>query len=56
MAGGPVVHVYLVLVTQGPERHYVEVEAPDIETAASLGGGIVIAMRDTRRMPPIAGS
>jgi len=44
------IHVYLVMVTQGPERTYVEVEAPDIETAALLGDGIVVAMRGSRVM------
>ena len=46
------IHVYLVMITQGAERTYVEVEAPDIETAALLGDGIVvvccIVSRDVR--------
>ena len=46
------IHVYLVMITQGPERTYVEVEAPDIETAALLGDGIVVAMRGSRFMEP----
>ena len=51
MAGQPQrLYVYLVLVTQAPERRYVEVEAPDIETAALLADGIVVAIRGSRSM------
>lgn len=41
----PVIYVYLVMTSQGAERRFEEVEAPDIETAAALGDGIVVAMR-----------
>ena len=53
MSGPPVIYVYLVMVNQGPERRFVEVEAPDIDTAAALGAGIVVAMRG---VAPGAGS
>lgn len=56
MDGPPrLIHVYLVMITQGPERTYVEVEAPDIETAALLSDGIVVAMRGSRFMEPAEG-
>lgn len=41
----PVIYVYLVMVDQGAARRFEEVEAPDIETAATIGHGIVVAMR-----------
>ena len=57
------IHVYLVMTTQGPDRRYVEVEAPDIETAALLGDGIVVLQkaavdghRHDRRGDRLAGS
>ncbi len=47
----PVIYVYLVITSQGTERRFEEVEAPDIETAAALGDGIVVAMRGVAYRP-----
>ncbi len=47
----PVIYVYLVMTNQGAERRFEEVEAPDIETAAAIGDGIVMAMRGVAYRP-----
>ena len=47
----PIIYVYLVMTTQGTERRFDEVEAPDIETAAAIGDGIVVAMRGVAYRP-----
>ncbi|MEM9464424.1 MAG: hypothetical protein AAGA90_03580 [Actinomycetota bacterium] len=52
MAGDtPVIYVYLVMIEQGAERRFEEVEAPDIETAAAIADGIVVAMRGVAYRP-----
>ena len=45
-------YIYLVLITQGTERVFEEIEAPDIDTAATVSGGIVVAIRGQIRPRP----
>ena len=47
----PIIYVYLVMTSQGAARRFEEVEAPDIDTAAAIGDGIVVAMRGVAYRP-----
>ena len=51
VASPEVVAIHVAKATRLPMRAVEEVEAPDIETAAALGDGIVVAMRGVAYRP-----